>query len=193
MTNAELAILSLVAEQPRHGYDIERVIEERGMRDWTEVGFSSIYYLLSKLEREGLVKGCLTTARGRGPARKVYRITAAGLKAFRSGVLQALSLPIRSYPPLQLGLACLPGIAPERALAALRQRRDALAANMAQLRESWQAQRPLPYFVDAMFDHSVSMIQAELHWVERFITTMEAQNDQVGPAQGTEASVCAEE
>ena len=32
MTNAELAILSLVVETPRHGYEIEQVIEERGMR-----------------------------------------------------------------------------------------------------------------------------------------------------------------
>ena len=50
MTNAELAILSLVVEQPRHGYEIERVIGERGMREWTEVGFSTIYSLLKKLE-----------------------------------------------------------------------------------------------------------------------------------------------
>ena len=50
MTNPELAILSLIAEKPRHGYDIEQVIEARGMREWTEIGFSSIYYLLNKLE-----------------------------------------------------------------------------------------------------------------------------------------------
>ena len=55
MTNAELAILSLVAEQPRHGYEIESVIEQRGMRAWTEIGFSSIYYILKKLEKAGLI------------------------------------------------------------------------------------------------------------------------------------------
>ena len=49
MTNAELAILSLIAQQPCHGYEIEQIIEERGMREWTEVGFSSIYYLLKKM------------------------------------------------------------------------------------------------------------------------------------------------
>ncbi len=51
MTPAELAILSLLAEQPRHGYGIEQVIDERGMREWTAIGFSSIYYLLNKLEQ----------------------------------------------------------------------------------------------------------------------------------------------
>ena len=39
MTHAEFAILSLIAEAPRHGYEIEQTIEQRGMRDWTEIGF----------------------------------------------------------------------------------------------------------------------------------------------------------
>ena len=29
ISNAELALLSLIAEQPRHAYEIEQVIEER--------------------------------------------------------------------------------------------------------------------------------------------------------------------
>jgi len=68
MTNAELAILSLIAQQPRHGYEIEQVIEERGMRDWTEVGFSSIYYLLNKLEKDSLIEGHVESHVGQGPA-----------------------------------------------------------------------------------------------------------------------------
>ena len=50
VSNAEFTLLSLLKEQPRHAYEIEQVIEERNMRDWTEIGFSSIYRLLSKLE-----------------------------------------------------------------------------------------------------------------------------------------------
>ena len=66
MSSAELAILSLIAEKPRHGYEIDEVIEERGMRDWTEIGFSSIYYLLNKLEnaQESLDTGNTTAAAG---------------------------------------------------------------------------------------------------------------------------------
>ncbi|MCY7144283.1 PadR family transcriptional regulator, partial [Streptococcus gordonii] len=41
----EELILGLLAEQPRHGYQIEKLIEDREMRRWTEVGFSSIYYV----------------------------------------------------------------------------------------------------------------------------------------------------
>ena len=111
MTNAELAVLSLVAQQPRHGYEIEQVIEERGMRNWTEIGFSSIYYLLKKLERKGLVESHIEEAE-RGAARRVYRITQAGVKALRAGLHDALSIPRFHSSSLLLGLSNLPALSP---------------------------------------------------------------------------------
>jgi len=172
MTNAELAILSLIAERPRHGYAIEQVIEERGMREWTEIGFSSIYYLLRKLERAGLIAGQLEEAE-RGPAHKVYHLTPAGVEARHAGVLDALSVPCRCYPPLQLGLAGLPGIPPAEALAALRKYHDALVARLEHVQARRESQCPLPYFVDAMFDHSVTMIRAEMEWITQFMSQLE--------------------
>jgi len=175
MTNAELAILSLVVEQPRHGYEIEQIIEERGMREWTEVGFSSIYYLLKKLEREGMIEGRLEEA-DRGPARRVYYATPAGHQALHAAMLDALAVPRRSYPPLQLGLAGMPGLSRDEALGALRGYRDALAARLAQLQADWEGKQPLPYFVDAMFDYSVTILRAEMAWIEWFIHTVERQS-----------------
>ena len=167
MTNAELAILSLVGEQPRHGYEIEQVIEERGMRAWTEVGFSSIYYLLKKLSQEGLVEGRLQEAE-RGPARKVYHITQAGQSRLREGLLQALTEPQRCYQSIQLGLANFFFITSEEAQSALGTYQDTLEKNLTQLKETWDSQKPLPYFVDALFDYSCTLIQAEAEWVARF-------------------------
>lgn len=177
MTNAELAVLTLVAERPRHGYEIERVIEERGMREWTEIGFSSIYYLLKKLEREGLIEGQLEAAK-RGPARKVYRLTPAGREAARAGVIEALSVPHHCYPPLQLGLANLPSVPLAEALAALREHRDALVEQLVQLQARQESQQPLPSFVDAMFDYSATMIEAEKGWIEKFIAQIERQENE---------------
>jgi len=174
MTNAELAVLSLVVEQPRHGYEIEQVIEERGMREWTEVGFSSIYYLLKKLERDGMIEGRLEEA-GRGPARKVYCATPAGHQAMHTGRLDALAVPRHSYPPLQLGLAGLPGLSRGEALAALRSYHDALAARLTQVQANWEGKGALPYFIDAMFDYSVTMLRAEMAWIEKLIHTVENQ------------------
>jgi DNA-binding PadR family transcriptional regulator len=176
MTNAELAILSLISEKPRHGYEIESVIEERGMREWTEIGFSSIYYLLKKLEGEGLLKGRLEVAE-RGPARKVYHLTPVGRDVLHEGVLESLSVPQNCYSPLQLGLANLPGVTRDEALTSLRKYQQALSARLEHVQERWESQRPLPYFVEAMFEQSITMIEAERQWVEKFIQQVETEAD----------------
>jgi len=110
MTGAELAILGLVAEKPRHGYEIEQVIEQRDMRQWTEIGFSSIYYLLKKLEKSGWVRSRFDPENQHGPARKIYELTAIGYKAWHQAILDALSTPAPHYDPFQLGLSSLPAV-----------------------------------------------------------------------------------
>lgn len=179
LTNAELAILTLVGEKPRHGYEIEQVIEARGMRDWTDVGFSSIYYLLKKLAREGLIEGVLEQA-GQGPARKVYRATPAGREALHVALLATLSVPERHPSGLLLAMGNLPAIAPDEALAALDAYHQRLAERLAHVRERWEAQKPLPYYVEAMFDHSVTLIEAEMAWMERFCTQLRQEASQDG-------------
>ena len=100
MTNAELALLSLLAEQPRYGYEIEQLIEQRGMRAWTELGFSSIYYLLKKLARQGRLKGRRIPGTG-GPSKVIYSLTTRGASTFRRAVASALATPARTPPWLR--------------------------------------------------------------------------------------------
>jgi DNA-binding PadR family transcriptional regulator len=176
MTNAELAILSLVAERPRHGYEIEQVIEERGMRDWTEIGFSSIYYLLNKLEKAGLTEGQLQQPEGRGPARKVYNITQQGWQAQITGSVEALATPQHASVPFLLGLSNLPIIPREQALKSLNIYVEQLEGRMQLLLRRVEEQRQLPPFVEAMFDYSRRMAEAELNWMRDFIKEVEAGN-----------------
>jgi len=168
MTNAEFAILSLIFEQPRHGYEIEQVLEARGMREWTAVGFSSIYYLLKKLEEGGLVEAQVKPV-GRGASRRVYSITDAGRAVYHRQLLIMLSTPQTSPPPFLLGLANWPGVTPAEGVAAIRQYRAALAERLAQMNDRWDQQRPLPFFVDATFSYGRALLEAELAWIDRFL------------------------
>lgn len=172
MTTTELAILSLVAQEPRYGYEVEKVIEERGMRDWAEIGFSSIYYVLSKLEGKGWIAGETSEEGMAGPARKVYRPTQEGLKAWRQGILDVLATPKRYCTPLQVGLASLPAIPCEDAIAALlrychqlTERRKYVGENLAKARSKGE----LPWHAALMFDLSLTMTQAELSWAKRLV------------------------
>lgn len=176
-TNAEIAILSLIAERPRHGYEIEQVIEARGMRDWTEVGFSSIYYLLKKLEGAGLVKARHEDPSGRGPTRKVYHITQTGREVWYSETLRALSEPQNCYPLIQLGLANLPGMPRSEVISALNRYSAQLAERRDYVEARREAQLPLTVHVEAMFDLSLTMIEAELGWVKNFVKQLEEENE----------------
>jgi DNA-binding PadR family transcriptional regulator len=168
MTNAELAILSLLSEQPRHGYEIEQVITERGMRNWTDIGFSSIYYLLNKLAKDGLVESTPGPSKGRGPGRKIYSPTPAGQHVLQAGLIEAISRPHYAPNPFLLAIGNLPAIPAASALEGLRQYAAALRERLAGLEAVQSRQQPLPSFVNALFGYSLVLTRAELEWVEKF-------------------------
>ena len=73
----ELAVLALLAQQPRYGIEI---VEDLGSRPGLEASSGTIYPLLTRLKNSGLVN---TTWRESpvGPPRKYYRLTGAGRAA----------------------------------------------------------------------------------------------------------------
>ena len=77
LAGAEFALLQIIEEkQPVSGYEINKLIEDRGYRQWTDIGTTSIYVGLEKLSRKGLTSVYLDTGKkGKGPAPKKYRLT----------------------------------------------------------------------------------------------------------------------
>lgn len=174
MTNAELVLLSLIAECPRHGYELEKVIEERGMRNWTEIAFSSIYFLLNKLVKEGLAVSYTQPAAGRGPSKKVYSATAAGYAALKEGVCDGLASPEPGSQAFMLGLSCLPLLSRSEALEALQARRQSLCVRLVELQHHPALTAPeFPVHVKAMFTYSLPLLEAELNWLDEFIQEIE--------------------
>jgi len=74
--SAELLILSLVSDQPRHGYDIGQLIELRS-RGALRFHVASLYPLLYRLERRGWLEGRWVEKAGQR-RRRYYRLTAQG-------------------------------------------------------------------------------------------------------------------
>ncbi len=180
MTNAELAVLSLVVQEPRHGYQIEQVIEERGMRRWTDIGFSSIYFLLKKLERQNLIKGeWEKTELGKERWAKVYRPTDAGHEAFHCAIIELLSTPQPHPYPLMLGLANLPAVSTDEAITALKQYRGQLTAVMQTLKDVRDSkQHTAPYYIEAMFEHHLTILKVEIDWLGEFIQQVKTKSQE---------------
>ena len=80
--SAELLILSLVADQPRHGYDLSKLIEARsgGLLSFR---VASLYPLLYRLEKRGWIQGRWIEKAGQR-RRRYYKLTPEGGKVLAS-------------------------------------------------------------------------------------------------------------
>lgn len=78
----DLCLLAVVLEEPAYGYEMTRRLRERGL---TTVGEGSIYPLLGRLERDGLVETHRAASDG-GPPRKYYRASPLGRRALTEGL-----------------------------------------------------------------------------------------------------------
>jgi transcriptional regulator len=84
--SAELMILSLIEDRPRHGYEISKLIEQRS-GGTVRFYVASLYPLLYRLEKRGWIKGRWVEKAGQR-RRRYYRLTVNGrvvLEAQRRG------------------------------------------------------------------------------------------------------------
>lgn len=80
--SAELLVLSLLEDQPRHGYDISKLIQ---IRSGGALRFhvTSLYPLLHRLEQEGSIEG-RWVEKADQRRRRYYSLTPQGKKLLRS-------------------------------------------------------------------------------------------------------------
>jgi PadR family transcriptional regulator PadR len=76
--SAELLVLAMVEERPRHGYEISKLIEARS-GGALSFHVASLYPMLYRLERRGWVEGRWVEKAGQR-RRRYYKLTAEGRK-----------------------------------------------------------------------------------------------------------------
>lgn len=104
MRHSDLVLLGLLADGPRHGYQLNRQIEEMRIRSWARISQATVYRGLDRLEGDG----CLETERERAgsrPERTVYRLTPAGKERLEKLVGEALSSEEPLYSDRLVGAA----------------------------------------------------------------------------------------
>jgi DNA-binding PadR family transcriptional regulator len=191
MTDAELTILSLVAEAPRFGYEIQQVIDERGLREWLTIGFSSLYYLLNRLETQQLVTSQLQPE-GRGPARKVYTITDAGRGVLQTAVSDLLRQPRSLGSGFELGLANLRALKPRQVYQVLHHHQIDLKQGLESVKNAWQRHQQEDANTDnirALYTHSIAMMQSELDWLTTFLEEWKTRHPGVENDESTDDAV----
>jgi DNA-binding PadR family transcriptional regulator len=174
ITNAEAALLGLLHERPKHPYEIEKDVEYRDMRAWTDLSMSSIYKLLRKLEKDALVSS-ESVVSDQNRARRIYRPTTEGSRAFADKIHQMISdRPDLLKDPFNVGIynsAILPRKRRAEALTSYRNRLNELLKGHRELEKFLRDSNCTPHHV-AVATRAQFILQAEIKWIDTYLPTL---------------------
>lgn len=161
---AALAVLALLSTQPRHPYDIHRLLIET--RKVFVTGLPrSLYHAVGKLERAGLIEPVSTQRQVGRPERTVYALTAAGREEVRRRVEVLLATPTADADVTYAALSFIAVLEREQAIAALRGRAAALLAAVADLEADLAAAADVPPLLLVESDYELARLRAESDWM----------------------------
>jgi DNA-binding PadR family transcriptional regulator len=193
----ELAVLGLLADQPRHGYELKKRLSETLGPLWG-ISFGSLYPALRRLERAGAIEeidddtgvpaagrfvptgslsGDLAAARLRlrpratRRTRKAYRITDAGRATFAT-LLAAHPDDERGFA---LKLSFCRYLEPADRIAFLERRRAQLAERLATARGPALAARVIDRYTRSLLEHRTQSTQHDLDWIDELIAQERAE------------------
>ena len=170
-SDADIVVLSLLAEQPRHGYDLDRVIEQRGYRQWTSLAFSSVYYLLKRLSERGL----LEPDEGSQGRRTVFRVTEAGRRELRQAAGERVLAPAPPSAGVLTALNAYSRLDDPELVTLLVRRAEALLGRLDELR-ALRAQVDEEHAL-AIFDYEILRQEADLAWTRSLLKKADSDED----------------
>ena len=167
----DFAILGLLHDEARHGYELRKQLAEYGF--WS-VSFGSLYPALRRMERKGLIEVAGETGR-----RKAYQLTAIGKEEFTE-MLAAEAADGDEDRAFNLKLAFFRHVEPEVRLGVLERRRTRLQEKLARTRSSLRrvgsrTKEKMDRYTVSLMEHGVRSAEADLAWLDELIETERAE------------------
>jgi DNA-binding PadR family transcriptional regulator len=176
LTTPDLVLLSLLAERPMHGYQANRELERRQIRDWAGISRPQVYYSLEKLRRAGFLREVESEGAASGPERSVFATTPQGRRALAAALEREEWTTQRERPPfltwIALSWQARPGVVPRQ----IHRRRRFLEAELAREKETLKgvlAEVGHRYHEAVwMLSLTIEQMQTELGWLRRLAREM---------------------
>jgi DNA-binding PadR family transcriptional regulator len=188
LTTPDLVILSLLAERPMHGYEVNATLENRNIRDWAPVSRPQIYYSLDKLTSLGLIRVGTDESPAAGPERRVFETTAAGRDRLADALESKHWVHNRVHQPFLIWLALSWQARPRTFRKQLRERQKLLAERLTEERATLKdilGEVGHPYHEAVwMLQLIIEQMESEQRWIERILKDA----DRRAPARNAKAS-----
>jgi DNA-binding PadR family transcriptional regulator len=167
LSHSEYIVLGLICESPGHAYQLDKKIEDRGMRDWTNIGTSSIYSDLNRLDDEGLVESYNEEVDNR--IRRVYKITPYGNKILTHKTYNVLKDYYgRHDEDFYVAFSLLPILSKNKQIDAISHSIEKIENHIKELDTMLKENSNMPLNVTGLFIHPIEIMKAcckFLKWV----------------------------
>jgi len=156
-------LLVLLAEQPRHGYELKTLFEQRTGELW-QLNTGQIYTTLERLERDGLVEPTGEVAPD--ARRRSYRLTAAGHDEASAWLGGSTGIDTPRDELVMKILLVAAGDDREAALATIDAHRHQLLARLQEVRRRQRAAAPETFSARLVSDALAVRAEADLRWLD---------------------------
>ena len=177
LTIPDLVILSLLAERPTHGYDVNATLDERQIREWAPVSRPQIYYSLDKLVALGLIRIVSDDEPAAGPERRIFETTATGRDRLAESLELAHWVEDRVYQPFLIWLALSWQARGRTFRNQIEKRREFLAGRIAVERSTLESVLKevghRHHEAVWMLELKIEQSEAELRWVTKILKGVE--------------------
>lgn len=169
LTSADLVVLSLLAEEPMHGYRIVSELERRDAKDWGPVSKPQVYYSLKKLVQCDYVTPVLNESGALGPERESYRITTKGFKAMNRALTAPSWALQRPPPPFMTWMALSSHLSSEETDTMIKTRKSFLERELAREKKTladFEGETdPMVASGRLMVSFAIRSFELELNWL----------------------------
>lgn len=166
-----LAVLSCLTERPMHPYEISTTLRHRGKEQSIKLNYGSLYSVVEKLQKHGLIEPKETVREGKRPERTVYQITPAGIEEHEDWLAELLSTPAREYTSLEAGLSLMGGLPPDETARLLQERVGKLRMDSrttaAMLDVAREQAVPEVFLIEGVYHQA--MVDAEVTFVSNLV------------------------
>lgn len=168
-----LLLLGLLLDGPLYGYQLHQIVRAHGEL-YADLKKANLYYLLERLTADGyLGMEVEPGARGARGERLIYTITATGRAHFQQLLRETLVSFELAHTGIETAVVFLSSLSPQEGVALLQERRAAVQEKRAQIVADLDHPEKNAPLVMIAVDHLLSLLDAELAWIDRSLAYLE--------------------
>ena len=179
VSNKEYMILSLLWEKKAaSGYQLNTIVKNRGYREWADIGMTSIYTGLKKLEKKDLIQGRFTTNKTtRGPIAKEFYLTDKGIDLLKEETAKGLSETRERDRRFDLALSILDILSSEQGFSLIGKRKVFLESEKIRIANVYKTQEGISFKGILLFKHTLQFIQCEITFLTSLLNNWDKETN----------------